>query len=65
MALVGRLGVILEWAEDGEVLEVGPTDMGLGGDGVVTCGEALALVPGALITNVVMAASSSFLCPYY
>ncbi len=55
----------LVWEEDGAALGDGPTDMDLGGDGVVTSGVVLALVLGALTTSVVMAASSSFLCPYY
>jgi hypothetical protein len=44
-----------EWAEDGEVLADGPTDMGLGGGGAAVIGVVLALVLGALITKVVSA----------
>jgi hypothetical protein len=41
----------LEWAEDGEALRDGPTDIVPGGNGVVVIGAALALVLGALTIN--------------
>ena len=43
---------ILEWDEDGEGLADGLTDIDLIGDGGALCGEVLALVLGARITNV-------------
>ena len=51
MVLVEGYGLV--WEEDGVVLADGPTDMDLGGDGVVISGVVLVLVLGARITKLV------------
>ena len=52
MVLAADIRPGLVWEEDGVALVGGPTDMGLGGDGVAISGVVLALVLGARITEV-------------